>query len=184
MYGIANSCIPEMITHSYGSKRWNDIKQRHGISDESLIGSSAYNDELTYRMATVLAREFNDGIPEVFNRLGKWWVLNTTSKTYASLVKAGGHSLQQFMFNLPLFNQAFMNGHPGLCKTTVQVTHITSNGMQLHYCSSRAGLKDFLFGMLQGLGKMYNCNVKVKSEHVPGSSQQICKVEFNPLSVV
>jgi hypothetical protein len=184
MYGIANSCIPEMITYSYGPKRWNEIKKRNGINDEWLTGSNAYNDELTYKIATVLARELYVGIPQMLHRLGEWWVYVITRNSYASLVKAGGHCMQQFMFNLPLFHQAFVNIHPGLNNTAFEASHITADGLHLHYCGSRAGLKDFVAGMMAGLGKLYNCKVYLDYVPEPNSSRHICKVKFTSLAPV
>jgi len=53
--------------------------------------------------------------------------------------------------------------------------------LHLHYFSKREGLKDFVAGLLSGLGKFYSCPVEVEllTSREEGSTHEIFKVSWN-----
>jgi hypothetical protein len=52
--------------------------------------------------------------------------------------------------------------YPKLTPPEFKVSDVESNSLCIHYFSKRAGLKEFVRGLLQGLGKLYSTSVKLE----------------------
>jgi hypothetical protein len=100
-------------------------------------------------------------LENVLITFGEWWVIKTTKEKYGGLMEAGGSTLKEFLINLPLFHNRVMLIYPKLTPPEFKVTDIQENSLHLHYISKREGLQDFVRGLLQGLGKMFNTPVKI-----------------------
>jgi hypothetical protein len=76
-------------------------------------------------------------------------------------MEAGGSNLKEFLLNLPEFHNRIILMYPRLTPPEFRVSHIEEQSVHLHYYSKRTGLKDFVRGLLLGLGKMYNTPVTI-----------------------
>jgi hypothetical protein len=51
--------------------------------------------------------------------------------------------------------------YPKLTPPEFKISDVTENSINLHYFSKREGLQDFVRGLIQGLGIMYDTPVKI-----------------------
>jgi len=165
MYGIVNKAIEELVKEKFGSQKWEDVKKRSGISIDFFLSNEPYDDAITYQLAGVVAEELNISFGYVFVTFGEYWILKTGKEKYGGLMEAGGHNLKEFLRNLPAFHSRIMLIYPKLTPPEFQVSDETENSIHVHYFSKREGLQDFVFGLLSGLGKMYNTPVEIKLLH-------------------
>jgi hypothetical protein len=161
MYGIVNKAIEDLITTNFGEQKWIDIHKRSGIEEDFFISNEAYDDDVTFKLAQAVSEEMNMTLENVLITFGEWWVIKTTKEKYGGLMEAGGSTLKEFLINLPLFHNRVMLIYPKLTPPEFKVTDIQENSLHLHYISKREGLQDFVRGLLQGLGKMFNTPVKI-----------------------
>ena len=180
MYGIINKAIEDLITHNYGEEKWSAIKLRSGVEVDFFIGSEPYDDEVTYKLAGAAADEMNIPLDDVLVAFGEWWVLDTTKKKYGNMMAAGGSNLRDFLVNLPTFHNRVMMIYPNLAPPEFKVSNIELNSIHLHYISSRAGLKHFVRGLIQGLGKLYETPVMIDilESRDAGSPHEIYKISW------
>jgi len=178
MYGIINKAIEDLITHHYGEEKWQAIKLRSGVDVDFFIGSEPYDDDVTYKLAGAAADEMNIPLEEVLVAFGEWWVLNTTKKKYGNMMAAGGSNLRDFLVNLPSFHNRVMMLYPKLSPPEFKVSHVANSSLYLHYMSKRPGLKQFVKGLVQGLGKYYETPVTVEiiESRDAGHAHEIYKI--------
>jgi hypothetical protein len=77
-------------------------------------------------------------------------------------MEAGGENLKDFLVNLPNFHSRVMLMFPKLIPPEFRVSEVKEHELKIHYYSERAGLQDFVYGLLQGIGKMYGTDVHIE----------------------
>jgi len=180
MYGIINKSIEELVIANFGDQKWLAIKEKSGIDIDFFISSEPYDDDITYLLANAISQEMAISVDDVFLAFGEWWVMKTTKEKYGGLLEAGGHNLKDFLINLPVFHNRIMLVYPKLTPPEFKISNIEENSLQVHYFSKRQGLKEFVRGLLYGLGKMYNTPVTVNlvNSREAGNDHEIFKVSW------
>ncbi|NHM07425.1 heme NO-binding protein [Flavobacterium sp. CYK-4] len=180
MYGIVNKAIEDLVIANFGEEKWEVIKERSGIDIDFFISSEPYDDDVTFKLAVAVSEEMNMTVGEVLIAFGEWWVIKTTSEKYTGLMQSGGNNLKEFLLNLPNFHNRVMLIYPKLTPPEFKISDVTENSIQLHYFSKRQGLQEFVRGLLQGLGKMYDTPVTIELMQTrnEGSTHEIFKVSW------
>ena len=96
------------------------------------------------------------------------------------MMSAGGGSLREFLINLPVFHTRVMLMYPKLTPPEFKISDITSDSLLVHYFSKREGLQDFVRGLLSGLAKMYNTDVKIDllESRGEGADHEVFKITW------
>lgn len=180
MYGIVNKAIEDLVIANFGEQKWEAIKERSGIDIDFFISSEPYDDEVTFKLAVAVAQEMNMTVGDVLIAFGEWWVIKTTSEKYTGLMQSGGNNLKEFLLNLPNFHNRVMLIYPKLTPPEFKVSDVTENSIQLHYFSKRQGLQEFVRGLIQGLGKMYDTPITIELMQTrnEGSTHEIFKISW------
>ena len=180
MYGIINKSIEELVIENFGEEKWELIKIRSGIEVDYFISNEPYDDAITYSLAGAISEEMNVPLDQVLFLFGEWWIIRTTNEKYGSLMKAGGSNLKMFLTNLPQFHNHIMLLYPKLTPPEFKVSDIEENSIHIHYFSKREGLKDFVHGLLSGLGKMFQTQVEIIliESRDGGSNHEVFKVSW------
>ena len=178
MYGIVNKAIENLVIENFGELKWKIIKESSGIDVEYFMSNEPYDDDITYKLAEAVSKEMNISLCDVFITFGEYWVLKTGKEKYGSLMEAGGSNLKDFLKNLPTFHNRIMLFYPKLTPPEFKVSHEEERSIYLHYFSKREGLKDFVRGLIQGLGLLYNTPVKIELLEVrdKGDHHEIFKI--------
>jgi hypothetical protein len=180
MYGIVNKAIVDLVIANYGQEKWDEIFLKSGIEDDFFISNEPYDDAITYQLAITTAEVLNTTVGEVLTSFGEWWVIKTTKEKYPGLMESGGDNLKEFLLNLPEFHNRVMLIYPKLTPPEFKVSDVTENGLNLHYFSKREGLQEFVRGLIQGLGKMFNTAIHIEllQSRNEGSSHEIFRITY------
>jgi hypothetical protein len=180
MYGIVNKAIEDLVIANFGEEKWEAIKERSGIDIDFFISNEPYDDDVTFKLAVAVSEEMNMSLGDVLIAFGEWWVIKTTTEKYPGLMDSGGDNLRDFLVNLPNFHNRVMLIYPKLTPPEFKVTDITDNSLCLHYFSKRQGLQEFVRGLLQGLGKMFNTPITLEliQSRDEGSTHEIFKINW------
>jgi hypothetical protein len=180
MYGIINKSIEELVTINFGEDKWELIKKRSQIDIDFFISNEPYNDDITYKLANAISEEMEMSLDLVLFTFGEWWILKTTNDKYSGLIQAGGNNLKEFLVNLPQFHNHIMLLYPKLTPPEFKVSNIETNSIHIHYYSKRVGLREFVRGLLSGLGKLYKVPVLIEllESRDEGSDHEIFKVSW------
>lgn len=180
MYGIVNKAIEDLITENFGADEWEAIKEKSGVELDYFLSNEAYDDAITYQLATAASAILGLSTGQVFNAFGEYWVLKTAKEKYGGLMEAGGKNLKEFLINLPVFHNRIMLIYPKLTPPEFRVTDIMDNSIHVHYHSKREGLQEFVRGLLNGLAKMYQTNVAIEliQSREEGNTHEIFKLTW------
>ncbi len=180
MYGIVNKAIESLVIENFGEAKWKIIKEASGVDVDFFMSNEPYDDDITYKLAGAVSKEMNITISDVLITFGEYWVLKTGKEKYGSLMEAGGSNLKDFLKNLPAFHNRVMLFYPKLTPPEFKVTHEEERSLHLHYFSKREGLKEFVRGLLQGLGKLYSTPVQIEliEDRDAGADHEVFKVSW------
>ncbi|MBA4144364.1 MAG: heme NO-binding protein [Azospira oryzae] len=180
MYGIINKAIEDLIKENFGEEKWDHILKRSGIEMDFFIGNEPYDDDITFKLAIAASEETGLSLSDVLITFGEWWVLRTCKQKYGGLMAAGGTSLKEFLQNLPVFHNRVMLIYPKLTPPEFRVSDQTEKSILIHYFSKRQGLQEFVRGLLQGLGKLYETSVDIDliQTRNEGDNHEIYKVSW------
>ena len=180
MYGIINKSLESLIKENYGELYWIKIKKLSRINEEYFVSNEIYNDDITYSIAKNTAKITNTPIENIFMTFGEYWILQTCKSKYGSLMEAGGDNLKSFLKNLPAFHDRIMLYYPKITPPEFKTSHEENNSICIHYFSKRVGLKDFVRGLFQGLGKLYNVPVTIDliEDRDNGDNHEIFKISW------
>lgn len=180
MYGIVNKAIQDLVIANFGEQKWEAVLNRSGIEEDFFISSEAYDDDITFKLAGAVSEEMNMPVNDVLVAFGEWWVVKTTKEKYGGLMESGGSSLKEFIQNLPLFHNRVMLIYPKLTPPEFKVSNCTENSLYLHYFSKRVGLQEFVRGLIQGLGKMFDTptTIELIETRESGNDHEVFKVSW------
>ena len=180
MYGIINKSIEDLVKENFGEQKWEAIKERSGIDIDFFISNEPYNDDVTYKLAGAISEEMKMPLSDVLFAFGEWWILKTTKEKYSGLLEAGGSNLKEFLIKLPLFHNHIMLIYPKLTPPEFKTSHVEENSIHIHYHSQRAGLREFVRGLLSGLGKLYQTTVSIEllESREMGNDHEVFKVSW------
>ncbi|KAB1156810.1 heme NO-binding domain-containing protein [Flavobacterium luteum] len=180
MYGIVNKAIQELVTENYGEEKWQKILALSAVEEDFFISNEPYDDDITFKLAQAVSLEMNISVKDVLIAFGEWWVVKTTKDKYGTLMESGGATLKDFLLNLPIFHNRVMLIYPKLTPPEFKVSNISDTSIHLHYISTREGLQEFVRGLIQGLGIMFNTPVTIDliESRDNGSSHEIFKISW------
>jgi len=180
MYGIVNKSIEDLVVENFGEETWQSVLEKSGVEVDFFISNEPYDDDITYKLAAAIASELKITVSDVLKLFGEWWILRTTKEKYGNMIEAGGHNLKDFLVNLPIFHNRVMLVYPKLTPPEFKVSDIETSSIHIHYYSKREGLQDFVYGLLTGLGKLYETptEVELMQSRDDGNSHEIFKVSW------
>lgn len=162
MYGIINKAIEELVKSNFGDEKWDVILEKSGVEQNYFISSEPYDDDITFKLANTISIEMDMSLESVMIAFGEWWIIKTTKDKYSGLMETGGNNLKDFLINLPLFHNRVMLLFPKLTPPEFKISHLEQNSLHLHYFSKREGLQEFVRGLIQGLGIMFETKVEIE----------------------
>jgi len=161
MYGLVNQAIQGLVIDNFGSENWDKIKQKAGVTNDSFLTNEIYDDSITFNLAISAADVLNIPVSDVLKTFGKYWIIKVGNEKYGPLMKSGGDNFIDFIVNLPNFHSRVMLIYADIKPPEFIVEKVSENKIMLHYFSTRQGLTDFMFGLIQGLGEFYNTPISI-----------------------
>jgi hypothetical protein len=180
MYGIVNRAIEDLIVQHHGQEKWEAVRKRSGVDIDFFLSNEPYDDAVTFQLAIAASEELKQPLSEILIAFGEWWVLKTGMEKYGGLMHAGGDNLREFLLNLPMFHNRIMLIYPKLTPPEFRVESLGDRLMDVHYYSERDGLQDFVYGLLQGLGKMYqeNPSITLLQSRNEGATHEVFRISW------
>ncbi|MFN6092805.1 MAG: heme NO-binding domain-containing protein [Bacteroidota bacterium] len=162
MYGLVNQAIQGLVIDNFGEDNWKAIKQKANVTEDSFLSNEIYDDSITFNLAVSASEVLNIPLADVLKTFGKYWIIKVGNEKYGPLMKSGGDNFIDFIVNLPNFHSRVMLIYSDIKPPEFIVEKITESQLKLHYYSTRQGLTDFMFGLIQGLGELYQTPIDIK----------------------
>lgn len=168
MYGLVNRSFEDMVMERWGRSTWEAVCARAGVDVQVYVLNEPYPDDLTYALVMAATEVVEMPASELLREFGHHWVLHTANQFHGPLLRAGGHTLREFLRNLPNFHTRILMMLPGLLPPKFTCIDLGERVVSIGYRSHRAGLAPFVLGLLEGLSRLFQEPVEIT--HVPGPS--------------
>lgn len=179
MYGLVNQAIQGLVTDNFGAESWAQIKAKAGVTEETFLSNHIYDDSVTYQLAGAASEVLSMPLGDVLHAFGKYWVLKVGQEKYGTLMRSGGESLMEFLENLPNFHSRVMLIYSDIRPPEFKIERTGSRKVLVHYFSTRAGLTDFMGGLIAGLAEMYKTQATITcvTSRANGHDHDVFEVE-------
>lgn len=162
MYGLVNKAVEQLVVENYGQDMWDDILDESGIDVDMFLSMEQYDDSVTYDLVAAASRVLDTSAEDILIGFGEYWTLYTAQEGYGDIMKMSGDTLPEFLTNLDNMHTRVALQYPELKPPSFKVDSISEHGLTLHYRSHRDGLAPLVIGLLNGLGKMFEVNLKIE----------------------
>lgn len=161
MYGLINSALQNMIREKFGEEQWQAVLEASGVAADSFLTMRSYDDKITYDLAFAASDVLGAPVADCLEMFGEYWILETASKDYATLLDAAGTDMVEFLSNLNMLHDritsTFLNYRP----PEFRVETLGEGRHRVHYLSEREGLEPFVVGLLKGLARRFECELDI-----------------------
>lgn len=171
MYGMVNRSFEELVTERWGPAAWEAVCARAGVDVQVYVLNEPYPDDLTYSLAIAAAAELRMDLGALLREFGHHWVLHTALKFHGPLLRSGGHTLREFLRNLPNFHTRVLMMLPGLQPPTFTFAEVDASTVRVGYQSHRPALAPFVLGLLEGLSRLFEEPVEITHQAGPAGVQ-------------
>jgi len=180
MHGAVNQAIEDLVKTKFGEATWKDIKRQSGFTEEMFLSNEPYPDKLTYDLVLATNEVTKVPVEDILVAFGEHWVLETGTKKYGALLKSGGKGFVEFINYLPKFHGRVMLLYPNIIPPEFEIEKLSKNELILHYHSKRDGLTSFVYGLISGIGKMFDhaITIEVRDEKLKGKPHDTFYVKY------
>jgi hypothetical protein len=180
MYGLVNKAVQQLATHNHGPEKWDQIRLKAGVDDDSFLTMESYPDELTYKLVESVSEVLGISQQQVLEALGEYWITYTAQEGYGNLLDMAGSSFYEFVKNLDQLHSCVGHIMPKLSPPSFQCTDVTPHSLKLHHFSHRIGLEHMVVGLVRGLGKRFDtpCTITLEESSSKGSDHNVFLVQW------
>ncbi len=159
MKGAIAICLQEIVEKNYGKEKFKEILKASGVPDNLvLLATLDLDDALVLNVITNTIKILNISEEKLFDMFGDYWVNGYAKKLYDAYFVLSSNA-KEFLMNMDLVHRL--------------VTEVTKNAHPPHYTyedkgdrlimkyNSSRGLPDLLPGLIKGVAKYYNENVRI-----------------------
>jgi hypothetical protein len=161
MYGMVNKSVQALVTTKFGIDKWEEIKQKAGVTIEAFISNESYPDAMTYGLIGAATEVLKLSADEILFSFGEFWVLNTARQDYGDLLSSAGRNMPEFLDYLPMFHTRVALIFPHLKPPRFECSDRQADRITMHYFSHRPGLSVFVRGLFSGIAKMYDTPAQI-----------------------
>ena len=162
MYGLVNNSFKIMIERNHGTNTWVKIAAEAGTAVTLFLNDEGYPDEITFSLVVAASNILQTPVSTLLQTFGRYWVTETASKRYGSLMNGMGSDVKTFLRYLPILHDRIQLSFPKLKPPIFRVASESNNQMVMHYISERKGLSEFVVGLFLGIGDLYGQTIDVK----------------------
>lgn len=151
MFGMIHRSARDMVLKLFGPVAWDQILDEAGLDDGAFVSAQSYPDEVTFRLITTAATKAGLTVDETLQAFGRHWIEAADEGPYANVMRVLGSSLLESLMNLDRMHASIQIAMPGAQLPQFAVVSHDEQTIELAYYSRRAGLEQFVCGLLEGL---------------------------------
>lgn len=163
MYGMVNQGLQDFVVSHHGADMWAAICLDAGHADIEFASMSQYPDDVTVALVGAASARLGMSGEAVLESFGEHWVGYTAHCGYRDVLQMNGTSFRSFLQNLDAMHLRVALTFTNLQPPSFRCVDSGPNSLTLHYYSSRSGLGPLVVGLVKGVGKRFQTNVKVQA---------------------
>lgn len=169
MYGHIHIILKDLINESFSSEKWAEILERSGFEEEQILKPVQHPDEVSFKLLRATCEVTGLDLEEALEAFGRHFVGFTLQSGYVRLFKALGNSFPAFLANVNYLHNHLERQHPHALFPYIETVYEDGqNTMELHYLSTRSGMKKIVVGTVTELGRqMFDLEVSMVEQASP-----------------
>ena len=187
MYGMLLESVQFYLTEKYGEAKWEEIRERAGISDHMFVTHKRYSESVMKKIADVaeeiLGEEAVMVSDDFMQYFGSCFVKFFSHYGYDRIIRVSGRHLRDFLIGIDNLHEHMRFGYPKMMSPSFFCEEETSTGLTLHYISKRKGYMFYVIGQVKEIASsFYNLEVEIKilsSEVTSGTTHVVYRLGFN-----
>jgi hypothetical protein len=160
MKGVILMCLANLVMEKFGRDKWEDSLEKAGFPRTTFfLATQDIEDALTMKVIDSTCKVLNITTEQAAMAFGDYWVNDFAVKIYQPFYR-GPKSAKEFLLNLDkvhvMTTQTVPNAHP----PRFDYEWKDEKTLIMTYKSPR-GLIDFFIGLVHGVAKHFNENLKI-----------------------
>ncbi len=171
MYGMVNQAFKQFVVGKASAEQWMQIARKAGESGDDYLVMKSYADDVTYALVANCCSQMQIAAADLLFEFGKYWIHFARQSPYQSLLADARGNLFDMLRALDKMHYQIARNLPDLRPPSFRVKAIDARTVHLLYYSERAGLEDFVRGLIAGLGELYGITPEV-SLYLPRDAER------------
>jgi hypothetical protein len=160
MKGVIVICLGDLVRNNFGQDKWDTALEKAGVKKNTVIlPTSNVDDSTVLKVIDSVCNVLNISLVQAADAFGDYWVNVFAPKTYAPYY-AGVKSAKEFLLNMDKVHVQSAAIIKDCCPPRFSYEWKDDKTLIMGYKSHR-GLIDIMVGLIKGVGKYYNEDLKV-----------------------
>lgn len=160
MKGVIPDCLRDMVVTKFGKDKWAEALAAAGFEQTtSFLATQDIDDAQVMRLIGAVQRTLMLTMEQAADAFGEHWVCVYAARIYKPYFQAAA-SAKEFLLNMDLVHKITTESIENARPPRFEYVWLDSKTLIMKYKSSR-NLVDFLVGLIKGVGKYFNENLRV-----------------------
>jgi hypothetical protein len=182
MFGMIHRSARDMVLELFGQVAWDQILDEAGLDDGAFVSAQSYPDEVTFRLITAAAGKAGLTVDQTLQAFGRHWIKAAEKGPYANVMRMLGSSLLESLMNLDRMHASIQIAMPGAQLPQFAVVSHDEQSIEIAYHSRRAGLEQFVCGLLEGLMERFHLQGSVGFSGSVGEARMFTMTFADPVN--
>jgi len=160
MKGVIVMCLGELVRNNFGQDKWEAALEKAGVKKDTIFLSTSNVDDVTVlKVIGSLCDILNISLVQAADAFGDYWVNTFAPKIYGAYYE-GIKTAKEFLLNMDKVHVQTAAIVPDSRPPRFDYEWKNDKTLIMGYKSHR-GLIDIMVGLVKGVGKYYNEDLKV-----------------------
>ncbi len=162
MKGVIPACLGELVSSKFGKDKWEDCLEKAGFPrNASFLPTKDIPDADVLKVVDAACKVLKISLLQAADAFGDYWVNQYAPKIY-KIYYMKPKSAKEFILNMDEVHDKVTKTVPNARPPTPRFDYEWKNDKTLLITyKSKRGLVDFLVGLIKGVGKRFNENLRV-----------------------
>ena len=160
MKGVIVMCLGELVKNNFGQDKWEAALEKAGVNKSTIfLPTSNVDDGAVLKVIESVCNVLDISLVQAADAFGDYWVNVFAPKIYSPFY-AGAKSAKEFLLNMDKVHVYTTETLKDCCPPRFSYNWKDDKTLIMGYKSHR-GLIDIMVGLIKGVGKYYNEDLKV-----------------------
>jgi hypothetical protein len=163
MKGVIVTCLESLVKEQFSQQSWEDILKEADVEKHTLFNMTSNIDgKAVLEIIHATCKVLNLTLNEAADAFGDYWVNVYAPKVYSMYFRKA-HSAKEMLLNMDKLHETVTSSIADAHPPRFDYEWKDEKTLIMHYKSHR-GLIDFFVGLIKGVGKYYNEELKVAKQ--------------------
>ncbi|CAK8714345.1 MAG: hypothetical protein D3911_01735 [Candidatus Electrothrix sp. AW3_4] len=161
MKGVIVTCLAGLVKDNFGRKKWEDALENAGLDRHAIFSATnKVDDAIVMKVVSSVCKVLNITPLQAADAFGDYWVNVYAPRIYGAYLQEVTTS-KELLLRMDKIHETVTSTIPNAAPPRFNYKWEDSRTLIMTYKSPR-GLIDFLVGLIKGVGKYFNEDLRVR----------------------